>query len=144
MPSALLWAKHPLLKPSGSFVRDGESALLENFANSQQPLAPPRVGGLQPFLRCWIPASLLPPPLVPAGILGAPFLVRVPAVGVGAPDKEPDLSYFPAELTAKSSWAGSDQTQPPLQASLGSPLPRPGGPLPSPRPGLRSPAESHQ
>lgn len=80
---ALLWARHPLLKPSGSFVSDGESALLENFANSQQPLAPPHVGGLQPFLRCWIPASLLPPPLVPAGILGAPFLVRVPAVGWG-------------------------------------------------------------
>lgn len=51
----------PLLKPSGSFVRDGESALLENFINSQQPLAPPRVGGLQPFLRCGIPGLESPP-----------------------------------------------------------------------------------
>lgn len=47
---ALLRSRHQL-KPSGSFVRDGKSALWGNFANSQQLLAPPHVGGLQFFLN---------------------------------------------------------------------------------------------
>lgn len=57
---ALLRSRHQL-KPSGSFVRDGKSALWGNFANSQQLLAPPHVGGLRLFLRCWGSPGLIPP-----------------------------------------------------------------------------------
>lgn len=67
----------PLARAFRELCRAGKSAFagVGGFCKSPAASAPLRVGGLQPFLRSWIPRSPFFWPLVLAGTPSAPFLL---------------------------------------------------------------------
>lgn len=123
-----------VLTPSTQAFRElrqrWEISFVGKFRKFPAASGPTSCGRSSAFPRVWIPRPPSSPPRASWGPV-SPGPWEAAGGGSGGQDKEPDL--LPSKLP-RSAWAGSDQTQPALQASLGpSPLPGPGTP-PQPEP----------